>query len=83
MLSGLKILLFGCIEPDIQFVQKKYCIGLQREDINAFDLEKLNKLLLQRGNNRAEYITTTGKGFHSWSIVDPNELADWIIKVSK
>jgi hypothetical protein len=69
-------------EPDLQFVQNKYCEELQFEDINAFDLEKLNKFLLQIGNDRTEYITTTGRGFHSWNIVDPTELIDWIIKVS-
>jgi hypothetical protein len=69
-------------EPDLQFVQSKYCEELQFEDINAVDLEKLHEFLLKIGNNSVEYITTTGKGFHSWNIVDPNQLADWVTKVS-
>jgi hypothetical protein len=70
-------------EPDLQFVQKRYCEALRFEDINAVDLEKLNKFLVQTGNNKTEYITTAGKGFHSWNILDPIELTEWIIKVSK
>ena len=69
-------------EPDLQFVQKKYCKELRIEDLNAGDLEKLNRLLLKIGNRRSEYITTTGKGYHTWNIADPDELVDWIIKNS-
>jgi hypothetical protein len=68
-------------EPDLDFVRKTYCDELQFEDINAFDLEKLNTFLLSINNNKAEYITTKGKGFHSWNILDPKDCADWILKI--
>ncbi len=68
-------------EPDLEFVRKTYCEELQYEDINAFDLEKLNKFLNSIGNNKAEYITTKGKGFHSWNILDPIDCTEWILKI--
>lgn len=68
-------------EPDLDFVRKTYCDELQYEDINATDLEKLNKFLQSIDNSRAEYITTKGKGFHSWNILDPVNCADWILKI--
>ena len=68
-------------EPDLDFVRKTYCNQLQYEDINAFDLEKLNKYLEGIGNQKAEYITTKGKGFHSWNIIDPADCANWILKI--
>jgi hypothetical protein len=66
-------------EPDLDFVRNKYCDQLQLEDLNAFDLEKLNAFL-SGINKRAEYITTKGKGFHSWNILEPNDCANWILK---
>lgn len=66
-------------EPDLAFVRKTYCQELQLQDINAFDLEKLDKFLLQIGNDRSQYITTQGKGFHSWNIVDAAACVDWIV----
>jgi hypothetical protein len=66
-------------EPDLDFVRNKYCDKLQFEDINAFDLERLNKFL-SGISNKAEYITTKGRGFHSWNILESNDCADWILK---
>jgi hypothetical protein len=68
-------------EPDLDFVRKTYCEELQYEDINAVDLEKLNKFLTSIGNNKAEYITTKGKGFHSWNILDAVDCMNWILKI--
>ena len=68
-------------EPDLDFVRKMYCDELQYEDINAVDLEKMNKFLSGIGNTKAEYITTIGKGFHSWNILDPEDCANWISKL--
>lgn len=65
-------------EPDLEFVRKTYCEQLQFEDINAFDLERLNKFLRQAGNDKCQYITTQGKGFHSWNIVDAADCSSWI-----
>ena len=68
-------------EPDLEFVRKAYCDELQYTDINAVDLEKLSKFLTAIGNNKSEFITTKGKGFHSWNILDPVDCAEWIVKV--
>lgn len=68
-------------EPDLEFVRKKYCTELQPQDINAYDLERLNTFLSQSGNNKSQYITTEGKGFHSWNILDASECAEWIMKL--
>ncbi len=68
-------------EPDLEFVRKTYCTELQFEDINAIDLQRLHKYLLEIGNKNAEYITTKGKGFHSWNILDASDCAEWINRI--
>lgn len=68
-------------EPDLAFVKQKYCEELQEDDINAFDLKRLNELLQKLGNKRCEYITTNGKGFHSWNILDAGKCVDWILSL--
>lgn len=68
-------------EPDLDYVRRTFCEQLQPDDINAFDLEKLNKFLESIGNTRARYITTTGKGFHSWNILEPVDCAAWIAEI--
>ncbi len=70
-------------EPDLDFVRKTYCADLQIDDINAYDLENLYKFLLKIGNKNVEYITTQGKGFHSWDIVDAPDCANWMVSISK
>ncbi|MNL37153.1 hypothetical protein D3C87_1592800 [compost metagenome] len=70
-------------EPDLDFVRNTYCAELQYEDINAVDLEKLSKFLTSIGNNKVEYITTKGKGFHSWNIIDPADCTNWILKINE
>lgn len=70
-------------EPDLEFVRKTYCKELKIEDINAFDLQKLSEFLLRIGNNQVEYIMTQGKGFHSWNIVEPDDFAKWVMRISK
>ncbi|MGZ3940416.1 MAG: hypothetical protein ACXVBK_16715, partial [Flavisolibacter sp.] len=79
LLRSIPIRLYS--EPDLDFVRKTYCEQLQYEDINAFDLEKLSKFLAGIGNQKAEYITTKNKGFHSWNIVDATDCANWIEKI--
>jgi hypothetical protein len=61
-------------------VRKTYCDELQYEDINAVDLEKMNIFLKSIGNDKSEYITTKGKGFHSWNILEPIDCVNWILK---
>jgi len=69
-------------EPDLEFVRKTYCSELQYDDINAVDLEKMQQFLIGIGNSRAEYITTMGKGFHSWNIMDASDCVNWILKTT-
>ena len=78
LLKSIPIRLY--VEPDIDFVKEKYCKDLKLEDLNVTDLEKLNQVLLNSGNKNAEYIVTKGRGYHSWNIVEPGELAEWILK---
>lgn len=68
-------------EPDLDFVRKTYCSDLQFEDINAVDLEGLYEFLVEIGNDKVEYITTTGRGFHSWNIVDASDCAEWMVRI--
>lgn len=65
-------------EPDLEYVRKTFCEELQFFDLNAFDFEKLITFLKAAGNDRASYITTKGKGFHSWNIIDPADCVKWI-----
>ncbi len=74
-------------EPDIHWWmnnrQKSYY------GMNALDAAALIRDLRLIGNERAELLTTTEKGFHpdgqrhphSWSIVDNGELMDWFVGV--
>ncbi len=71
-------------EPDVIWTIENW-----RSDyynLNAVDQAALTLQLLELGNTQAELITTTGKGHrpagvrnpHSWSIVDEDDLANWI-----
>jgi len=80
-LKNLPVRLYS--EPDLAYVRKTYCDKLEEVDINAFDLQRLNTLLLNLGNTQCEYITTTGKGFHSWNILDSKNCVEWILQISK
>lgn len=70
-------------EPDIGFVKKEYCQELSLEDLNVLDLERLNQFLTKSGNKRVELIITKGRGYHTWNIIDPLELANWIINAKR
>jgi hypothetical protein len=67
-------------EPDIDFVKERQCAEVELQDLNAGDLEKLNKQLRRAGNDRCELIITKGRGYHSWNIADADELAAWVGK---
>ncbi len=69
-------------EPDLDFVRKTYCNQMEMNDLNATDLEALHQYLTDQGNQQCEYITTKGRGFHSWNIIEPNNLLAWILKLS-
>ena len=79
-LKNIPIRLYS--EPDLDFVRNTYCSDLEFNDINAFDLENLNKFLLRIGNKNSQYIATKGKGFHSWNIVDAVDCTDWILRIN-
>ena len=77
------------IEPDVN-----WWIETRRKDyyaMNAVDLAALINELKIAGNENAELIVTTNKGYHpdgtrhphSWSIVDEKELIDWFLNFIK
>jgi len=70
-------------EPDLNFVRYRFCPDLTMENLNVTDLEKLNNVLIKGGNKNCEYIVTQGRGYHSWNIIEPNELAGWILSYTK
>lgn len=69
-------------EPDLDFVKETYCPDLKYDDINAVDAQGLYEFLLRIGNKNAEYISTKGKGFHTWNILDASDCAEWIIRIT-
>ncbi|HEU4557657.1 MAG TPA: hypothetical protein VFS20_07395 [Longimicrobium sp.] len=82
LLSATAIRLYT--EPDVQWwIEQR---NLDYHGMNAVDHAALINLLRIAGNQRAELIATTGRGFrpdgrrhpHSWSIVDEEELARWL-----
>ncbi len=58
------------------------------EQMNAFYIEKLSASLKKKGFESVEYIPTKNKGYrangdrhpHSWSIVDKEDLINWMLK---
>jgi hypothetical protein len=73
-------------EPDIDWWIRER--GASYFDINSFDIAGFVVKLQKAGNTDVELVTTTGKGFdrngerkpHSWTIVDEDHLAEWIIR---
>ena len=76
-------------EPDIGWRIENW--GADYYTSNVIDQAALILQLQILGNNQAELITTSGKGYrpdgernpHSWSIVDEPDLADWIARLFK
>jgi hypothetical protein len=74
-------------EPDVSFFLEHY---VDLYSLNALDVVFAINELRAMGNDQAELIVTSGKGYrpdlggirlpHSWSIVDEADLADWIEK---
>ena len=58
------------------------------EQTNAFFIKQLSKHLLEKGYKSVEYIPSVDKGYrangerhpHSWSIVDKENLVEWMLK---
>ncbi len=71
-------------EPDIDWWLEER--GASYYDINSFDIAAFALKLKILGNKNVKLVTTTGKGFdrdgsrkcHSWTIVDEEELVNWI-----
>jgi hypothetical protein len=69
-------------EPDLKSVQDKYCAELSYENLNSTDLDAMDDCLKKMGNSKVEYIRTTGRGTHSWNIVDAEDLATWVERIT-
>ena len=72
-------------EPDVTWTIQNW--GTDYYCSNAVDQAALILQLRLLGNTQADLITTSGKGYrngvrnpHSWSIVDEEDLAKWIVK---
>lgn len=83
----LKELPFRCyIDPDINWYIKVR--GKDYYDMNSLDAAAIVNLLKRMGNGNAELIVALGMGYnragerdpHSYSIMDPEETVDWILK---
>lgn len=83
-LKKVNIILYH--EPDIDWWLKER--GSTYFDINSYDIVAFTLRLWSLGNKNVELVTTSGKGFdrngnkncHSWTIVDENDLTQWIIR---
>lgn len=81
-LKNVKIRFYS--EPDTLWWKQNRMADF--DQMNAYYLERLSKLLKKAGFKQVEYIATENKGYrangerhpHSWSIVDKNELIEWI-----
>ncbi len=73
-------------EPDKTWWKEN--MGIDYEQMNAFHLKRLSDFLTSNGFKEVEYITTENKGYrangarnpHSWSIVDKEELLQWMLE---
>ena len=62
--------------------------GLDLYDMNALNQSSMINFLNREGNNKAEFINAFGKGYrieglwhpHSWSLVEPIDCVNWILK---
>ena len=76
-------------DPDIDwYLEKRHA---DYYDMNALDQTAMINQLRLMGNEQAEYINALGKGYringdrhpHSWSIVEPLDCINWLIKCLK
>lgn len=83
LLRGVAVRLYT--EPDVHWWMANR--QLDYYSMNAVDAAALVTVLQLMGHKEAELITTDGRGFrpgglrhpHSWSIIDEEELAKWIL----
>ncbi|MGO4912028.1 hypothetical protein [Leeuwenhoekiella sp. W20_SRS_FM14] len=82
-LKNTKIRLYT--EPDKTWWKQN--MGVEYEQMNAFHLERMSQFLMSQDYEQVELITTEDKGYradgtrhpHSWSIVDQEDLLQWIL----
>ncbi|GHA36198.1 hypothetical protein GCM10007103_17110 [Salinimicrobium marinum] len=73
-------------EPDKTWWKEN--MGIDYEQMNAFHLKRLSNYLTSQDFKKIEYITTEDKGYrangernpHSWSIVDKEDLLQWMLE---
>lgn len=73
-------------EPDKTWWKEN--MGIDYEQMNAFHLKRLSDYLTSQDFKKVEYITTEDKGYrangernpHSWSIVDKEDLLQWMLE---
>lgn len=73
-------------EPDTVWWEENRKV--KYDEMNAFYIKKLSEKLEEEGFENVEYIPTQNKGFrangsrhpHSWSIVEPQDLINWVLK---
>lgn len=83
-LKNVKIRFYS--EPDTLWWKQNRMADI--DQMNAYYLEQLSKLLKKSDFKRVEFIATENKGYrsngerhpHSWSIVDKKELIKWILE---
>jgi hypothetical protein len=76
-------------DPDINWQMKNRHVDYY--DMNALDQAAMINELNILGNNEAEFINALGKGYrlngmrhpHSWSLIEPTECVNWIMKYMK
>lgn len=82
-LKDTKIRLYT--EPDRTWWKEN--MGIDYEQMNAYQLKRLSELLTAEGFKNVEFITTEDQGYradgsrnpHSWSIVDQEDLLKWML----
>lgn len=73
-------------EPDKTWWKEN--MGVDYEQMNAYHLKRLSDFLASKNFSEVDYITTENKGYrangvrhpHSWSIVDKEDLIQWMLE---
>jgi len=76
-------------DPDIDWWMKNR--NFSYYDINASELSAMLLQLKENGNTHAQFINALGKGYrengnrhpHSWSLIEPKELIEWVLSLMK
>lgn len=83
LLKSIPIRIYA--EPDLDYWRKNFCKSFTEDDLTAKTSAMMMSKLQAIGNQNAQYIKTSGKGFigkrrfpHSWSIVDVTDCILWM-----